>query len=645
MSKFPLARILDFVARVVPFDSLDEETLTEVVRQMEIAYFPKDEQVIKAGSAPAENLYIIHSGSVEVTVPSSNGNTFLVDLRGEGDVFGAVSILSSKKALFSVTSREDLLTFLLPAEHFRQLVTKYQAFQQYFSYPLARNFETICRTSESLADHTGGPTYIKQMADQVGSRVTELMSSKVLTCGMEVSIREAAQAMNERGVGSIIVVKDPGQPVGILTDTDLRSRVLAAGLSPETRVEKIMSQPPLGISHNAFAFEAMLEMTRHGVHHLVVYEGERMVGVISDHDIKLLTGLSPVVLARDVDKVSSLDELEKFPQRLHHLLDTLLRMGGSAEYMMDLITEVIDRLTIKLFYISEKEMERNGRGAFPVDFIWLSLDYAGRREQAPPMYQSHALLFQDVPPEREESVRDWFLAFARQVSEGLAFCGGPACPYGLMAREPSWCQSAGAWEQTALGWVRSPEEANFGAMAGFFDFRPVLGESSQVVSMRKAMLEAASASKSFSGCLARAGAGVAPPLGFLRQSVVERGGGYLEELDLLRLLTPMIGAARALAWQYGIGETNTLSRLSALASMQILPEQQVRDLRELFSFITIFRISQYLHAQGQGRQHDDLVDPAILNGTQRKIFKEGFALVADFRERLLSRYALRKADK
>ena len=69
--------------------------------------------IIQAGEAPSQNLYVIMNGSVRVTLPRPSGEELLIDVRGEGDTFGALSLLQGEQALFSVTAQEDLLAFML----------------------------------------------------------------------------------------------------------------------------------------------------------------------------------------------------------------------------------------------------------------------------------------------------------------------------------------------------------------------------------------------------------------------------------------------------------------------------------------------------------------------------------------------------
>ena len=80
-----------------------------------------------------------------------------------------------------------------------------------------------------------------------GRRVRDLMTSPALTCQPGASITAAAALMTREGIGSLIVVGDGGAPVGIVTDRDLRSRVVARSRSASDPVAAIMSAPLITI--------------------------------------------------------------------------------------------------------------------------------------------------------------------------------------------------------------------------------------------------------------------------------------------------------------------------------------------------------------------------------------------------------------
>ena len=639
MGDFPLPRIKDFIRTVVPFDTLDDGKLSRVVARMEIAYFPRGETIIRSGGPPAADLHIIKSGSVKVTLPDDSGGELLIDLRGEGDCFGALSLLQGSQALFDVTAREDLIASLLPAEHFKVLVAEQPSFKRHFSFSLARNIQASRRSPQRQ-----GPVVMN--GDSLGldallsrSLVSELMTTDVLTCAPATPVRVAARRMTNHRVGSIVVEEQSGLPLGILTDTDLRVRVLAGGMDPEAPVTDAMSQPVRTINTNSFAFEAMLEMIRHRVHHLVVTEGERVVGVISDHDLRVVTGAAPVGVVRDVDKIQSPDELELLHQKIDPVLEMLLRLGGSAEYMLDLVSEFNDRIIHKVLELTEMEMEHEGLGRAPVPYCWLALGSAGRREQALRTCQMNGLIFANLPAERLEGAQRWFLDLASRTVERLGHVGFPQCPDGLMANNPGWCQHEAAWQQGFSDLIQQRDLCVMPHSGPLFDFRGVHSEMDLAGPLRQRVGRAAEGNRQFLSRLARLGPVDRPPLGFLREFVVDKSGGYQEQLDLRSSgIIPLVRGTRVLALEQGLVETSTLGRLGELARLGILSERFASDLREAFGFITLLRVARHLEARAAGREADSFVVPVTLSKVQRKMLKDSFSLISELQDFLEQRY-------
>lgn len=112
----------------------------------------------------------------------------------------------------------------------------------------------------------------------------ELMSKDVVTITPETSLNEAARIMGEKHIGSLVVVKYK-TPVGIITERDLLSKVLAYGLFlREGKVEDIMSYPLNGVSYNAKIKEvAKMMISQKG--RLAVFDSGMLVGIITASDL------------------------------------------------------------------------------------------------------------------------------------------------------------------------------------------------------------------------------------------------------------------------------------------------------------------------------------------------------------------------
>jgi CBS domain-containing protein len=642
MSDFPLARIAEFVRSVPPFDTLSPEELARVVSRMDIAYFPAGEVVVRQGGEPARFLHVIHSGSVKLTSSDEDGRESLVDVRGEGDTFGSLSLLHSEHGHFTVTAQEDLLAFVLPAEDFRELVETHSGFQRHYRFSLVRPEQTIRGLTEGFLVQMTGAEPLGEMAMQMHDRVEALMSREVLFCPPDDTVRQAARRMSERRVGSIVVVNGTGQPLGVVTDTDLRNRVLAAGLDPEQPVETVMSSPVKTLPPRAFAFEAMLEMTRQNVHHLVVSDGGRPLGIISDHDINVITGSSPVGLVSQIAKVDSLAGLARLPRRIYRVLNMLLRMGVSAEYMVDLLAEFSDLLTTRLMDLTLESLAEEGWGEPPAPFAWLAVGAVGRREPLPPARREFVLAYQPVGPERADQAQRWFAELDRRVREGLAGCGcfeAGAGPAGAAS-----CRPLEDWLGAYRAWINEPSASELDRAAPYFDLRPVHDAQGLAAGLWRKTSEAVERNRIFLRILARAGFDDQLPLGFLRQFVVEQNGEYAARLDLDgKVLQPLVSGVRVLALDGRVTATGTFDRLEAVAGRGLITSELASGLHEAFSFLALVKIARYLEARAQDAEPEASVEAGELNRPQRRMLKETFAVVAELQKLMHKRYGARLA--
>ena len=108
---------------------------------------------------------------------------------------------------------------------------------------------------------------------------------KFVKVDRDTTVRKAAEMMRDCGIGSVFVTIGE-EIIGILTDTDLVRRVVAAGSNPEnTAIEKVMSAPLLTIDGEKTLLDANDLMAREHVRHLGVTLGGKLVGMISVRDL------------------------------------------------------------------------------------------------------------------------------------------------------------------------------------------------------------------------------------------------------------------------------------------------------------------------------------------------------------------------
>lgn len=112
-----------------------------------------------------------------------------------------------------------------------------------------------------------------------------LMKKEIEQISPQATLREAAQRMRDKRIGSLMV-GDGERRLGIISEADFVRRALAEGLDPDsTRVESIMSQPIISIDIDKTAKEANDLMATKGVRHLAVVDRGKIVGIISVRDL------------------------------------------------------------------------------------------------------------------------------------------------------------------------------------------------------------------------------------------------------------------------------------------------------------------------------------------------------------------------
>jgi CBS domain-containing protein len=331
--------------------------------------------------------------------------------------------------------------------------------------------------------------------------------------------------------------------------------------------------------------------------------------------------------------------------KIDSVLEMMLRQGGPVKQLVALVTELNDRLTIRTLQLVEREMEHDGFGPPPVPYGWLAFGSEGRREQTLHTDQDNALFFAPKPECEEASYSQWFMQFARRVVAYLVRSGIPECPGGIMASNPQWNQSEDRWLDTFLGWIKDPSPQPLLMASIFFDFRPIYSGTNFPYLLEDQLLKAIRKSGLFMRFLAKNALINRPPLGLLKRFVVEKSGEHKNKFDLKqRGLTPVVDAARVLSLSLGIKTQNTLDRLAEINRIGIIDDDFHADLREAYEFLIYLQISRHLDALAQGAEPDNFLDPASLNGLQRKMMKESFAIVRRLQETIEFRFQTRLVE-
>jgi CBS domain-containing protein len=437
----------------------------------------------------------------------------------------------------------------------------------------------------------------------------------------DASVAAAASTMQQTGIGSVLIA---GDLPGIITDRDLRGRVLAAGLGPDARVSQVMSRPVKTIDANAPIFAALQIMLENNLHHLAVVDAATIIGVISGTDLLRHEINNPLYLRRTLDQLQEPSALGNYASEIAGLVEKLFSGGVSACEIGRIVSSLNDALVRRLVYLGEHSL-----GPPPAPFAWIVFGSEGRLEQALLTDQDNALVYES----ESAAARTYFIALANYLVEALIQVGFPRCAGGYMATR--WCKPLSDWQALFIRYIRTPEPQALLDSAIFFDFRAVAGD----LSLRplEETLGAARNEKLFLSYMIRAALEFRPPLGFFKRIRTDNG-----KVDLKKGgIGPIVALARAAALRAGSHERSTLARLQAAgASGSLLTDESARTLGDIFSFLLQLRLRRQLTAYRHKQPLDHAISLAELSTLERRHLQEAFVMIKLIQDALMldSRY-------
>jgi CBS domain-containing protein len=459
-----------------------------------------------------------------------------------------------------------------------------------------------------------------------------------VTCRASASAVEVAHLLTREGVGSVVVVDDAGAPVGIVTDRDLRRTIVGEARDPATPAAAIMSAPLVITRPAAFAFEAMLEMTRRDIRHLVVVEEGRLAGVLSARDLLEEAMTHPVLLGRDIGRATSVEVLAALAERVTALARDLVDTGTSAYDLGQLVAELNDRLVVRVLALTAATLEEAGATS-PVPFCWLTFGSEARREQTLRTDQDNGLVYADPPPDLAPAAAEYFARFAQATIAGLVAVGFPRCPGDIMASNPRWCQPLAAWTRYFRQCLDEPVPERVLGAAIHFDVRPLAGALELGAGLVELVRREAPTHRLFLALLARDVVERRLPLTLLGRLAVARRGPHAGTVDVKTGGTmQLVGAGRVLALELGLGAHNTLDRLRAAAAHGLWSEAEAREIVDAGQVLLRLRLAHQLEQLAQGRPPDNRLVPARLARADALLFRDALRVVAAVQRTVRGRY-------
>ncbi|MDR6761487.1 CBS domain-containing protein [Flavobacterium sp. 2755] len=594
-------RVADFLKNYPPFNFLHPKDLEKLSEQISIVYKDKDAVIFAENDQTHDSFYVVHKGAV--ALKKSTKNTVL-DMCDEGDIFGLRPLLAQENYIMEAVAHEESILYAIPIAVFKPYALENRNVGNFLIESYASN--TRNPYSDIHKDKLYGDDDLLNENRHSSNDSFDLApikySKKIVTCSPSTTVKEIARIMNKKKVGAILIV-DEMLPIGILTDKDLRNKIVTGDFPITTTAETIMTKPVVTYPKKMTVTEAQMAMMKSSISHLCLTKdgtvNTKAVGILSKHDVMVALGNNPAVLIKALKRAKKTKEIKPIRNRIMQLLQGYLDQNIPMTLIAKIITELNEACTTRVIEICLEKMSSPP----PVKFAWLALGSQGRGEQMLHTDQDNAIVYENVNEVFRDETRIYFLKFATLVNKGLFDIGYDYCPAEMMASNPKWCMSLDEWKNQVHHWITNPGKNEVLLSFIFFDYSRTYGDTEIVSQLSDSIFENVKANPIFYMHLVSGALQSPSPTGFFRQFLVEQDGANKDNFDIKRrALMPLTDAARVLILSHSVKSiSNTAERFEKLAELEPNNRELYLSCSYSFKALLKFRTKQGLlhHDSGQ----------------------------------------------
>lgn len=584
------------------FSELSKLELSDLAGRFSIQEIAPGTVFIELGR-PLDEVVLLHSGSVEIT--SATGKVFAH--LSAGDAIGVHALRDGRTTYRAVATSHSVL-LRLPRADFLALCESHPKFEgRFIRLGLERT-----RSGSGLPNRDAA-------VDLMTSTARDLMTAGAVTTTPGTPLVEAAQLMRQHKVSCLPVVAD-GNIVGMVTDSDLRNRVIAEAVDLDRSILDVMTTGIKTLDCEALAFDALVMMMQHDISHLPITCDGKLAGLLTKTNLIRVQSRSAVYMIGEIHRLSDIGAMAKVVGQIPELLLTLVESGVSAHKTGRIITSIADALTHRLITLAESRL-----GPAPVPYVWAACGSQGRQEQTGVSDQDNCLIIDDSYDEAAHGT--YFSELAKFVSDGLDACGYYYCPGDMMATNPEWRQPVRQWHNYFRDWIDHPGPKAQMLASVMFDLRPIHGDFSLFNEIQAPMLERARKNSIFLAHLLSNALTHRPPLTFLGTFSLE-GGEHRGTIDMKKNgVVPIVDVARVYALEASITEVNTHRRLEEGRQASVMSQAGAADLLAAFEFIAITRLRHQARQIREAKKPDNFMALNEISHLERDQLKKAFQVV------------------
>ncbi|MBR0573509.1 MULTISPECIES: DUF294 nucleotidyltransferase-like domain-containing protein [Pasteurellaceae] len=621
-----LLEIKNFLIQSAPFDELPDDALNELVQNIEIRYFRAETPILTYGEE-IDSLYVIRSGVVEIY--RRNGK--LYNRMSEGQLFGQMGLFMGNKVRFPTTAVEDTLTYCIPAVLFHRFCNDYEVFADFMEVEETQRLRQVVQASEN---------------NLIQSKVKTLITRPAVIVDQNTSITDTAMCMKEENVSAVLIAdllttnlneEENTDPfMGIITDRDLCTRVLAENIDPTTAISEVMSPSLYCLDANAYLYEAMMTMLRYNINHLpIMYKGEA-IGILANSDLLRYESQNSLLIVNSIFQQNNVEDLAVIAEQVKDCFVRMVQEEANSHMVGSAMAVIGRSFKQRLAELAEEKL-----GEPPVPYCLLALGSMARDEQLIVTDQDNALILDESYDPTLHN--DYFEQLCQFICDGLNACGYTYCTGDIMATNPEWRKTLSQWKETFVDWIDNPDPTKLLHSSIFFDLDGVYGRTKWADQLYSFVVQRARRNNVFLAALAHTAGLRTPPLGFFKNFVMEDDGRHHKSINLKRRGTaPLVDLIRVHALSIGSLAKNSFERLENIIEERILPRNQGRDLQDALELLSIVRIRHQANDILEEQEPDNNIEPEAMSDFERRNLKDAFLVLSNAQKFIKFRYPPRR---
>lgn len=627
-------RVADFLKEYSPFNHLKYDELIQVASSIRVVNLEKHKILFQIDDKLHDYFYVVASGVINLSV-IADAEESLLNKCYPGDVFGLRPFFAKNNYMMTAKAREESIVYGIPITVFKPFV--------------AQNPEVLDFLLESFATNTRNPmdkenrgklitdnVYSEQKSTEIQYFQSLSYTKTPLKVSSHTTVKDAAQLMTENLINSVIV-SEQNYPIGIVTDTDLRTKIVTGRFPISTTIDKIMSSPVITVPENVSVAEAQLLMLKYNVTHLcVTHDGSdksEVKGIISEHDLIVAQANNPGILIKEIKRALTAKELKYVREKLTDLIQSSIAKNIPLPHIYNISGEIISAIIRRSVELAILDL-----GSPPARFAWLSIGSQGRKEQLLLTDQDSILIFEDVAPEKYRDVKDYFLKLAKRTTSILEKVGYNPCINGHMGSNMLWCKSLKDWVKQYNIWMKTPGEKSNEICSIFFDYEIIFGEAKIEDIITDTIFQGTKNNVLFFDYLGNDALRKSPPLNFFKKFTIEEEGEHKGKFDIKnKAIMPLVDGARLFAINLNLkGVNNTYLRFKQLAIVDPKFSEIYLNCADSFLILSKFRTLEGLKNDNSG----EFINLEELSKVDKEKLKEALSPMNDLEDLIKDKFQL-----